>query len=432
MKTSKTFSIQFWIIPSKIKEEKAPIYARITVEGKRVELSLKRSIEVTYWDTRSKRSFSRTPQARALNSYLDQVYGDLLECHKQLLSEKKIITAKAIKARFLGEDQQEKTLIDLVEYHKTKMVDTLTWGTLKNYDTTEKYLKRFLIAKYKTDDIYLQQINYSFIIDFEQFLRKGPSINRLQPLKNNGVMKHLERLKKMLKLAVKLEWLEKDPSVRFILKFKKHEKAFLSGSELQKLEEAVLLTNHHKKTRDLFIFSCYTGLSYSDVKSLQEKNIVRGIDGRYWIFSHRTKNEQPVKIPLLDKALAILDQYQTETFDLENKLLPVFSNQKINLYLKEIVAILAIDKKLSFHSARHTFATTVTLSNGVPIETVSKLLGHTKLSTTQVYARVIEQKVSKDMDNLQKSLNSLSPKHQDKEKRLGSNSGGVKDTFLRI
>lgn len=414
MQTSKTFSIYFWINSAKIKEGKAPIYARITINGKRLEMSLKRSLEVTFWDTRAKRSISRTPQGKALNKYLDQVYSDLLECHTQLHSENKIITPKAIKARFLGEDQQQKSLMDIVEYHKTKMTDTLKWGTLKNYDTTEKYLKRFLITRYNTNDIFLKQITYGFIVDFEHYLRKNPSINRSQPLNNNGVMKHLERLKKLLKLALNLEWLEKDPSARFSLKFKKYNREFLSSSELQQLEGADLTNDYHKKTRDVFIFSCYTGLSYSDIKSLKEKNIVRGIDGKYWIYTQRTKNDQPVKIPLLMKAKEILERYNTKEFNYENNLLPVFSNQKVNIYIKEVASLLGINKKLSFHSARHTFATTVTLSNGVPIETVSKLLGHSKLSTTQTYARVIEQKISTDMENLQASLNLVSLKNENK------------------
>lgn len=332
MRTTKTFSVQFWINQAKIKDDQAPIYARVTVEKKRIEISLKRYVKVTYWDTRSKRSSSRTTQAKILNNYLDQVYADLLECHKQLHSENKLITAEAIKARFLGEDQEQKTLLDLINYHKVKMVDTLKWGTLKNYNTTEKYLQRFVLVKCKSNDIYLNQITYSFIVDFEQFLRKGPSINNSQPLRNNGVMKHLERLKKMLKLAVKLEWLEKDPSVRFSLKFKKHDRAFLTPSELQELEEAVFQKDIYNKTRDIFIFSCYTGLSYADVKSLKEKNIVRGIDGKYWISTQRKKNEQPIKIPLLDIPMEIIKKYQVNEFNLENALLPVFSNQKINLF----------------------------------------------------------------------------------------------------
>lgn len=405
MQTSKTFTIHFWLSMAKAKDDFAPIYARITVDGKRAEISLKRSTSVTYWDTRSKRSTLRTSDGKALNVYLDQVYSDFLTCHKQLLDESKYVTAQAIKARYLGEDEQHKTLLQLVSYHNKNMVSVLKAGTLKNYFTTERYIKRYLRHRLKTDDIYLKQLSYKFILDFEQFLRTGKSINLAQPLNNNGVMKHLERLKKMMNLALRLEWIEKDPFVRFSLKFTKHQRSFLSKSELEILETSHLEKETHRKTRDVFVFACYTGLSYIDVKLLSDDHIVRGIDGDYWIFTKREKNDEVVKIPLLDKALAIIKKYDQSPNHKPERLLPIFSNQKVNKYLKEIAVILKIKKRLTFHAARHTFATTVTLSNGVPIETVSKLLGHTKLSTTQIYARVIEQKVSADMRSLRSKLN---------------------------
>ena len=402
MQTSKTFSIHFWLKMTKRKGDLAPIYARITVNGRRSEISLKRYISVTYWDSKSKRAKPRTPGAKMLNSYLDDVYAKLLTCHKQLTSEFKLITSQSIKSRFLGEDEQHKTLLELVDYHNTSMKSILKFGTLKNYYTTEKYLKYFLTKKIKANDIYLKQLSYSFIIDFEHFLRNTPSISKTQSLNNNGIMKHLERFKKLLNLAIDLEWIEKNPFARYKLKFKKYKRAFLSKTELQTLESGILKQENHIKTRDVFVFACYTGLSYMDVKLLDKDNIVKGIDGDYWIFTKRVKTDEPVKIPILDKAQGIINKYKGT---LSDRLLPVYSNQKVNTYLKEIALELEINKQLTFHSARHTFATTVTLSNGVPIETVSKLLGHTKLSTTQIYARVIEQKVSSDIQNLKDKLN---------------------------
>uniref|UniRef100_UPI0040472AC5 site-specific integrase n=1 Tax=Mariniflexile sp. TaxID=1979402 RepID=UPI0040472AC5 len=268
MQTSKTFSIHFWLNAAKKKDDIAPLYARITVNGKRAEISLKRYLSVTYWDTIAKKAKPRTPNALALNAYLDQVYADLLECQKQLLSEFKLVTAQAIKVRNLGEDDDQRTLMDLVDYHNTNMKAVLKFGTLKNYYTTERYLKRFLTTKIKSSDIFLKQLSFGFIIDFEQFLRKGPSINKGQPLINNGV-----------NLALNLEWIEKDPFVRFKLKFTKHQRDYLSNLELQRFEVITLDQEVHKKTRDIFIFSCYTGLSFTDVRSLTDNNIVRGIDG---------------------------------------------------------------------------------------------------------------------------------------------------------
>ncbi|WP_203296584.1 site-specific integrase [Luteirhabdus pelagi] len=412
MQNSRTFSIHFWINLAKEKDGFAPIYARITVDGKRSEISLQRSTSVTYWDTKSKRSTQKSYEAKELNDYLDQVYTKLLACHKELQSEYKLITAKTIKARFVGHDDDHKSLLDLIQYHNENMVGVLRPGTLKNYYATENYLKRFLSQKLKTNDIFLKQLSYSFIIDFEQFLRKGEPLQKSRSLTNNGIMKHLERLRKLMNLALDLEWLDKNPFGRYKLKFIKNTKEYLSREDLRLWEGAEIQNESWSIVRDLFLFSCYTGLSYTDVKNLTENEIHRGIDGDYWIFSTRGKNGQPYKVPLLPKALDILDFYK-EHPAVSDSLLPVFTNQKINQYIKEIADQLGIHKHLTFHSARHTFATTVTLSNGVPIETVSKMLGHTKITTTQVYARVLEEKISNDMRNLKLQLNNSSlPKHK--------------------
>ena len=309
MRDSRTFSIHFWLNLSKKKDDLAPIYARVTVDGKRSEISLKRQTSVTYWDTKSKKTTSRTPEGKELNNYLDQVKSKLLLCYKQLTSDFELVTANSIKARFVGQDEKYKTLMDLVAYHNENMKGVLKQGTLKNYYTTENYLKRFLVNKKKTTDIYLKHLKYSFIIDFEQYLRKGPSLQNANPLNNNGIMKHLERLRKLMNFAMDLEWLDKNPFARYKLKFSRHKKEFLSKEELEVFKKAIIHDEGHQKVLDVFLFSCYTGLSYTDVKNLTEDNITRGIDGNYWIFTQREKNEQPVKIPLLDMAWNILKKY---------------------------------------------------------------------------------------------------------------------------
>jgi integrase len=407
MGTSRTFNIHFWLNLAKEKHGQAPIYARITVDGRRSEISLQRQTSVTYWDTKSKKTTSRTAEGKALNAFLDQVYAKLLDCHKQLSSDYKLVTSKSIKARFIGQDERHKTLLELVTYHNENMNGVLKQGTLKNYFTTEKYIKRFLAKKKRTNDVYLKHLTHSFIIDFEQFLRKGPSLQNANPLNNNGVMKHLERLLKLMNLGLDLQWLDKNPFTRYKLKFNRYKKEFLSKEELQIFLNSNVKDKGHQMVKDIFVFACYTGLTYSDVKLLTRDNIRLGIDGDYWIFTQREKNEQPVKVPLLDNANRILKKYADYSLKNNGQLLPVFSNQKVNTYLKVISMDLGVHKNLTFHSARHTFATTVTLSNGVPIETVSKMLGHTKISTTQIYARVLEQKISLDMKRLKVQLKSV-------------------------
>ena len=274
---------------------------------------------------------------------------------------------------------------------------------MKNYYTTEKYLNKFLAQKLKVNDIYLKQLNYRFIIDFEHFIRNYKPKKERRTLTNNGVMKHLERFKKMINLAIKLEWLVKNPFSQFQLKFDKYDRQYLSERELQLIENTNFTSERLERVKDMFIFSCYTGLSYIDVKQLTQHQIVRGIDNNYWIYTKREKTNEMVKVPILPKALVIIDKYKTIAQEIDSELLlPLYSNQKTNSYLKEIAKQCGIPKNITFHVARHTFATTVFLSNGVPIETVSKLLGHIKLTTTQIYARVLEHKISEDIDNLLK------------------------------
>ncbi|MBS9461428.1 site-specific integrase [Flagellimonas sp. 389] len=403
MRTLSTFSITFFTRKSRSNPNELSIYARINVMGKRAEISLKRCANSAQWDSAKNRGRGNTEKIRALNAYLDQVYGKLLQCHKQLLEEDKIITSDAIKSRYLGEDENSKTLKELITYHNNNMVHVLKAGTMKNYFTTERYLERFLLKKRKVNDIYLKQLNFRFITDFEHYLRNCRDSKKWLVLGNNGVMKHMERLKKMANLAVKLEWMNKNPFNQFQLKFNKYDRVFLNERELELLENTDFKSERLQRVKDCFVFSCYTGLSYVDVKGLTKDNIVKGIDNNYWIYTKREKTDKLVKVPILPRAWAVLEKYRAiQTIDVTNNLLPISSNQKVNTYLKEITKSCNIHKNISFHVARHTFAITVMLSNGVPIETVSKLLGHTKLSTTQIYARVVESKISEDINDLLK------------------------------
>lgn len=403
MRSPDTFSVLLLPIFEKESKGKTPMYVRVTTNGKRCKFSLKRKFTTSLWNPKISRLRGSSAEARQINAYLDQVLIEINDAYRQLLKEKKLITPHDVKARYLGEDEIHKTLLQLSAYHNLNMKSVLKPGTLKNYFTTEKYLKKFLQLERKTEDINLEDLNYAFIIDFENFLRNNVAQLQSRPLTNNGLMKHLERLKKLLNLAQKLEWITRDPFVKFSLKFNKTERPYLSQNEVDTILNFDFEKNSLDRTRDIFIFACYTGLSYIDVKNLTKDNIVRGIDGSNWIYTSRQKTDQPVKIPILDTAQYIIEKYKEEMAS-EERLLPVYSNQKINEYLKKIATKTKIQKNLTFHCARHTFATTITLSNGVPIETVSKLLGHTKLSTTQIYAKVLEGRISDDIGNLKNVL----------------------------
>lgn len=406
MRNRSTFSLIFWVNTSRAKNNQATIYARVTVNTKRINLSLKRKVLLSDWDANKGRVKGNKQEAKLLNRYLEQIRNKVYEAYEELLNENKLITAQAIKARFLGEDEKYRSMLELFEYHNNLMVTKLHKDTMKHYRTTQKYLKMFLSEKYKTDNMYLNNLNYAFIIDFEHFLKAHQPNDHQRKISNNTAMKHLQRLRKMVTMAFHLEWLDKDPFVRFKSSFEKREREFLTEIELKNLEKFSSRVERLNMVRDLFVFSCYTGISFIDMNKLSKSNIVKGIDGNDWIVTKRQKTKASVKIPLLEKTKELIIKYQnTPRVIASNSLLPRLSNQRINSYLKEIADLCEIKKNLTFHMARHTFATTVTLSNGVPIETVSKLLGHTKIATTQIYARVIEKKISEDINKLRYKLN---------------------------
>ena len=418
MRTRSTFSLLFWVNTSRLNNNQVPVYARVTVNGKRVNISLKRKVILSEWDSAKSKLKGSNQEAKLFNRFLEQVRSQIYLAYEQLLSENKLINAQAIKARYLGEDEQHRSLLELFEYHNTTMSKNLHKDTMRHYKTTQNYLKSFLSKKIKTDNIYLSNLDYSFIVDFEYYLKAHEPTDHQRKISNNTAMKHLQRLRKMVTMAYHLEWIDRDPFVRFKSSFEKREREFLSESELLKLENFHSPVNRLNIVKDLFVFSCYTGISYIDLNNLTRDNIVKGIDGNDWLITKRQKTKTNVKIPLLDKALELVFKYENHPRVVANNgILPRLSNQRINAYLKEIAGLCKIKKNLTFHIARHTFATTITLSNGVPIETVSKLLGHTKIATTQIYARVIERKVSEDINTLKiKMINKNNQKIHSKSK----------------
>ena len=404
--TNNTFGVAFYLKKQKTTQAgKSPIYARITVNGKRIEISVKRSIEDNNWNATKGMAKGSREEIVKLNKYLDQFKAGIIDSYQQLLLQKKFITAELLKEKVTGGDQAEFTLCKLMEYHNSDQGQLLEPGTMKNYYTTQKYIKEFIKERFKTSDKYLSELSYKFITDFEYYLRNRTPEKGQKALNNNGLMKHIERFCKMINLAVRLEWIDRNPFHAYQLKFDKVEREYLTKDELARIEAKKFNVVRLQVVQDLFVFSCYTGLAYIDVFNLTPANLIEKSKNNIWIMTNRQKTNEPVKVPLLPKALAIVEKYKGHPQALaERKVLPTLSNQKLNSYLKEIADTCDITKPLTFHIARHTFATTVTLTNGVPIETVSKLLGHSKLTTTQIYAKVVESKLSDDMAQLSKRL----------------------------
>jgi integrase len=396
MKAQQTFSILFWISKNRIRNGKAPIYARVTINGKRIEISTQREVSILEWDARSQTVIGKSQEAKETNNHLATVKAKILSCHSKLEARGATVTVETLKNEYTGVVEKPRMLMQIIQQHnddiKTLIGKDYCRATWVKYNTTQKHLTDFLKWKYNLSDINIKELGFAFVTDFEFFLKAERSID------TNTNAKYIKNLKKITHECVAKDWLLKDPFMAYKVKTKHTEREFLTELELQAIHEKEFNIERLEHIKNIFLFSCYTGLAYIDVFNLTANNIALGIDGEKWIFTHRQKTETASRIPLLPPALAVLDKYKNHLVTLNSgKLLPVPTNQKTNAYLKEIAVCCGITKELTFHVARHTFATTVTLTNGVPIESVSKMLGHKKLQTTQHYAKILDKKVSTDM-----------------------------------
>jgi len=265
-------------------------------------------------------------------------------------------------------------------------------GTLKRYKVLERHTIAFLNDRFKASDFDIKKIDYAFVIDYEFYLRT------VRQMGNNAVVKHMKMFRKILNICLNNSCIQVDPFANFKGTYKKVDKAILTQQEIELIAGKEFVSERLSQVRDTFLFCFYTGLAYSDVQKLKISDISVGFDREHWIIIQRVKTDENCHIPLLPEARSIIDRYKNHPFCLlRGNLLPVPSNQKMNEYLKEIAVLCGINKAMTSHVARHTFATTVTLQNGVPIETVSKMLGYTNILTTQFYAKIMDLRVSKDM-----------------------------------
>ncbi len=408
MRTSSTFSILFWIYASRAVNNQTGLYLRLTLNGQRVNISLKRKVCVDTWNSKTQRANGSSKVSKNLNIYLNNIQSDIYKLYEELHSKETLLDVQTLKAHFLGEAKKRFSFREIINYHNEKMQHKLHKNTLGHYKTSQRYMLSYILSEYGKSDVELSDLSFEFVIGFESYLRSYIPEGGLKTMGNNTAMKHIKRLKRMVTLAYRMGWINRDPFANYQIKIEKKEREFLSKEELKNIESLHFNVERLNVVRDIFIFSCYTGISYSDIINLKFSNITIGIDNKYWIMAERVKTGTPFKIPLLPKASLIIEKYSEHPKVIySGSLLPKLSNQKLNSYLKEIADLSGIAKNLTFHMARHTFATTVTLSNGVPIETVSKLLGHTRLATTQIYARVVERKVSDDMNLLRQKLNTI-------------------------
>ncbi|MDO6759162.1 site-specific integrase [Tamlana sp. 2_MG-2023] len=402
-----TFSILFYPRGNDIdKNGYAPVYARITVNGKRSEFSIRRKVQLTRWNSDAGKIRGTTPDVRELNKYLLSIELKINKIQEQLSENNILITAEKIKNIYLGKNSNQKMLLAIFQEHNDQVNELIgkdfSAGTAERYKTAMKHVTDYILKEYQVKDIPVREVDLKFITGFEYYLKTTRNCA------HNSAIKYVTNFKKIIRIAYANDWISKDPFIHWKAKLKIVDREFLTSDEIQRIVEKDFSTDRLNQVKDIFIFSCFTGLAYADVKKLTKNDIVIGIDGQNWIKTKRTKTDTRSNIPILSIPESIIDKYEVlqESLDTE-LLLPVLSNQKMNAYLKEIADLCKINKNLTFHLARHTFATTVTLTNGVSIESVSKMLGHKSLRTTQHYAKILDKKVSDDMKALKNKFADL-------------------------
>lgn len=402
MKTN--FSMLFYLKKQKnYTSGLAPIYLRITVDGERSEVTTNRECEPEKWNSHSGRAIGTKENIKSLNAFLDNLQSDAYEAHRYLHENGKLITAEFLKNRMLGKSEKSYMLIELFKDHNSRVASLVGKGfapaTHKRYETSLRHTQAFLKFQFGVSDINIEKVDNAFITDYDYYLRTTNKCN------NNSTLKYIKNLGKIIRICLSNGWLIKNPFVNYKGKIKTVNRVYLTEEEIQRMADKSFDIDRLSQVRDVFLFCCFTGLAYVDIKKLKISEITKGVDGGLWIFTNRQKTDTRSAIPLLPTATQLIKKYSNHPLCINKDMpLPVPSNQKMNGYLKEIAAICGIDKILTSHIARHTFATTITLSNGVPIETVSKMLGHSSIKQTQHYAKILDLKVSADMLLLKQKL----------------------------
>ena len=396
------------------KSSESDIYLRVTVNSKRSDMSIGRKVDPRKWNVNSEKMMGRSQEAQELNNYMDVLKNKLKRIQQTLLEKDQRITATTLirELKGIGKNKSKMTL-EVFREHNEQMDrlsgKSISKSTAKRYWTCYNHMEQFLKEVYKAEDYRMKDIDHQFITKFEYFLKTTRKCN------HNSALKYVNNFKKIVRIALANQWMDRDPFYNYKVQYETVDREFLNEDEVKALVEKELHFERLRIARDMFVFSCHTGLAFGDLEKLSEKDITKGIDGGRWIRTKRKKTKSITSVPLLPIAEEIIERYKDHP-EIKDKdlILPVPRNQNYNAFLKEIAVLCGIKKNLTTHLARHTFATTITLTNGVPIESVSKMLGHKDLRTTQHYAKIVDRKISDDMKALRKILEEKAAKDSNK------------------
>jgi site-specific recombinase XerD len=427
MKAQQTFSITFWVNQAKRKAHGlCPIWCRVTINGNRAQFSINQNILPENWSKRKQKVKGEGQEIEQINKYIKKVQGDLESIYANMKLEGDIISAVNIKCEYLNKDtlKNKEGFVQIAESCLSYLQDAVkhqsyAWGTVKNYKTTVKYLKEFIKKEYRVEDIHIKKVKASLIYDFKKFVTSMTTIKKrdkngivksfekTQKCNQNGFVKHMQRLKRIMKWAIKNEWTDRNP---FALIDDEHliekDALYLTKAELLSLESLELPKEGLGISRDMFVFCCYTGLSFCDVLKLSVNQITLKLDARKWIFTQRQKSGVDSLIPVLHKINELLSFYGNLASETASEtIFPSITNQVYNRNLKKIFKLCSISKNFTSHSARHTFGTTICADNSVPMDTTAKMMGHLDFRSTKKYYRTTPNRMSSDISALEEKLN---------------------------
>ncbi|MEG1590846.1 site-specific integrase [Chryseobacterium sp.] len=381
------------------KDGTSPLFCRLTYDGERKQFATGLFVNPSQWQNNKQKAHPPNDHNKFINSQLSLIKNEINQAFLFLQLQKSDFDTEKIYKQYKGETQNEdKTLMDVFNYHNNKMKSLVeiecSINSWERYHNTHNHIKDFLWSKFKRKDMKLKDMQFSFITDFEYFLKVE------KKFKPTTTYRSIGRFRKVIRVAVAMDYLVKDPFLLYRTKEPKKEIVYLTMEELKSIENHKFASDRLQHVADMFIFCCYTGLAFQEMANLKREHITKKFDDNLWIEMYRQKTNRKFSVPLLSKAIAILDKYLEQ-----GNPLPVISNQRFNSYLKEIAEITGINKTLTHHIARKTFATTILLYNDIPIEIVSELLGHSKISMTQEhYAKITDSKVNDYMIELSKKL----------------------------
>lgn len=396
-----TFRILFYLKRNAPKSNGlVPVMCRITVNGKISQFSCKLDVDEKHWDVKTGRMTGRSAVALEANRMLDKIRVGINKAYQDICDKDNYVTAEKVRNAFLGMGMNHETLLAVFRQHNEDYAKQV--GKIKSqrsywkYCTVYNHLSEFIRQRYKVSDIALKELAPAFITDFELFLRTEKNHC------TNTIWSYMMPFKRIIYMSINNGWLQRDPFYAYSITKEETKRGFLSKEEIKRLIEGSFKKKSYELIRDLFIFCCFTGLSWTDMANLTKENLQTSFDGHLWIKTNRQKTGTETNIRLLEVPLRIIRKYEGCAED--GKLLPVPCYPNCKNGIKVIAKKCGIEKNVTWHMSRHSFATTVCLSNDMPIETLSKMLGHRSIRTTQIYAKITAEKVSNDMEKLSQVL----------------------------